>query len=194
MRILLEEPDTRGPVSVEEGIARRRSRRSFKRTKLTKQQLSQVLWSAGKAPSAGATYPLVVYVVIGADGVEGIAAGAYQYHSAAGSLTLVKEGDLRRALAVACIRQMFVADAPVSVVIAAEYERTTAVYGDRGIRYVLMEAGHVSQTIYLQCEASGLATVAIGAFHDVEVAKVVNMPSRQRPLYVMPVGVRAERS
>jgi nitroreductase len=57
-----------------------------------------------------------------------------------------------------------------------------------------MEAGHVSQNIYLQCEALGLATVAIGAFHDDEVAKVVNVPSRQRPLYVMPVGVRAERS
>jgi SagB-type dehydrogenase family enzyme len=194
MRVVLEEPNTGGPVSVEAAIVRRRSRRVFQRAKLTKQQLSQVLWSAVKAPSAGATYPLAVYVVVGADGVEGIAAGVYHYQSAEGALTLIKEGDQRRALAIASLRQMFIADAPASVVITAEYERTTRVYGDRGVRYVMMEAGHVSQNIYLQCEALGLATVAIGAFHDDEVAKVVNVPSRQRPLYVMPVGVRAERS
>jgi SagB-type dehydrogenase family enzyme len=194
MRVVLEEPNTGGPVSVEEAIMRRRSRRVFQRAKLAKQQLSQVLWSAVKAPSAGATYPLEVYVVLGGDGVEGIAAGVYHYQSVEGALTLIKEGDQRRALAIASLRQMFIADAPASVVIAAEYERTTRVYGDRGVRYVVMEAGHVSQNIYLQCEALDLATVAIGAFHDDEVAKVVNMPSRQRPLYVMPVGTRAERS
>jgi SagB-type dehydrogenase family enzyme len=194
MRVVLEEPNTGGMVSVEAAIVRRRSRRVFQRAKLTKQQLSQVLWSAVKAPSAGATYPLAVYVVLGVDGIEGIAAGVYHYQSAEGTLTLVKEGDQRRALAIASLRQMFIADAPASVVITAEYERTTRVYGDRGVRYVMMEAGHVSQNIYLQCEALGLATVAIGAFHDDEVAKVVNVPGKQRPLYVMPVGVRAERS
>jgi SagB-type dehydrogenase family enzyme len=194
MRVVLEEPNTGGPVSVEEAIMRRRSRRVFQRARLTKQQLSQVLWSAVKAPSAGATYPLAVYVVVGGDSVEGIDAGVYHYQSAEGALTLIKEGDQRRALAIASLRQMFIADAPASVVITAEYERTTRVYGDRGVRYVVMEAGHVSQNIYLQCEALELATVAIGAFHDDEVANVVNMPSRQRPLYVMPVGARAERS
>lgn len=194
MRVVREEPNTGGPVSVEEAIMRRRSRRVFQRAQLTQQQLSQVLWAAVKAPSAGATYPLAVYVVVGAESVEGIAAGVYHYRSAEGALTLLKEGDQRKALAVASLRQMFIADAPVSVVITAEYERTTRVYDDRGVRYVMMEAGHVSQNVYLQCEALGLATVAIGAFRDDEVAKVMDLPGRQRPLYVMPVGARAERS
>ena len=84
---------------------------------------------------------------------------------------------------------MFIAEAPVTFVIAAEYERTTRVYGKRGVRYVLMEVGHVSQNIYLLCEALGLATVALGAFDDREVARVVNLPRKHEPLYVMPVGV-----
>ena len=187
MQIKLEEVERRGAVSLEEVLARRKSRRSFKRTKLTKAHLSQLLWSARKAPSAGATYPLALYVVIGQDCVEDVDAGVY--HSSKGYLRLVRAGDIRGGLAVACLRQMFIAEAPVSVVIAAEYERTMRVYGKRGVRYVLMEAGHVSQNIYLQCEALGLATVAIGAFDDGEVARVVNLPRKHEPLYVMPVGV-----
>ena len=191
MGIKLEDVDKSGAVSLEEAIARRRSRRAFKRIKLTKKQLSQLLWSAGKAPSAGATYPLELYAVIGVDCVENIDAGVY--HSEGGYLALDMEGDLKAELAVACLRQMFIADAPLSLVIAAEYERTTRSYGDRGVRYVLIEVGHVSQNIYLQCEALDLATVAIGAFHDDEVARVLNLPKKHKPLYVMPVGVSAER-
>ena len=150
--------------------------------------MSQVLWAAVKAPSAGATYPLDVYIVIGQDGVEEVDAGVY--HSVKGYLTLVRPGDIRGGLAVACLRQMFIAEAPVSLVIAAVYERTTRVYGERGVRYALMEVGHAAQNIYLQCETLGLATVAIGAFDDSEVARVANLPRTHRPLYVMPVGVR----
>ncbi|HUV03069.1 MAG TPA: SagB/ThcOx family dehydrogenase [Desulfobacteria bacterium] len=188
MHLKLEEADKRGAVSLEEAIARRESRRAFKRAKLTKKHLSQLLWAAGKAPSAGATYPLDLYVVMGADCVEDVDAGVY--HSAKGYLTLIRAGDIRGGLAVACIQQMFIAEAPVSFVIAAEYERTTRVYGERGVRYVLMEVGHVAQNIYLQCETLGLATVAIGAFDDGEVARVANLPRKHEPLYVMPVGVK----
>ncbi|MDI6810654.1 MAG: SagB/ThcOx family dehydrogenase [archaeon] len=191
MGIKLEEIDKKGAVSVEEAIARRKSRRSFKRTKLTRKQLSQLIWSAGKAPSAGATYPLELYVVIGADCAEDIDAGIYHTERGYSELEVHKEGDLRTELADACLSQMFIAHAPVSFVIAAEYERTTRRYGDRGVRYVLIEVGHVSQNIYLECEALGLATVAIGAFHDEAVARVLSLPREHRPLYVMPVGVSA---
>jgi SagB-type dehydrogenase family enzyme len=188
MHLKLEESDKKGNVSLEEAIARRESRRSFKSKKLTRKQVSQLLWAAGKAPSAGATHPLDLYVVIGQDGVEDVDAGVY--HSATGYLTLVRPGDIRGGLAVACIRQMFIAEAPVSFVITAEYERAIRRYGDRTVRYALIEVGHVAQNIYLQCEALGLATVAIGAFDDGEVARVVNLPRKHRPLYVMPVGVK----
>lgn len=193
MRIPLGEVDIKGTVSVEEAIARRRSRRAFKSTRLTRKQLSQVLWAARKAPSAGATYPLEWYLVIGTDCVEQIEAGVY--HAERGDLVLErhKEGDLRLGLVEACLGQRFIAQAPVSFVIAAEYERTTRRYGDRGVRYVLIEVGHAAQNIYLECEALGLATVAIGAFHDEAVARLLDLPRQYRPLYVMPVGLPAER-
>jgi SagB-type dehydrogenase family enzyme len=187
MQLLLEEAEKSGDL--EEAISQRKSRRAFKRTKLTKKQLSRLIWSASKAPSAGATYPLELYVVIGAECVEGIAAGVYHCVSGYSELERHKEGDLREELAIACLRQMFIADAPVAFVIAAEYERTTHSYGDRGIRYVHIEVGHVGQNIYLQCEALGLATVAIGAFQDDEVAEVLTLPDEHKPIYIMPVGV-----
>lgn len=190
MRLKLEEADKRGTVSLEETIEKRKSRRSFKRTRLTKKQLSQLIWSAVKVPSAGATYPLELYVVIGKECVEGIDAGVYRRSGRGYSeLEMHKKGDLREALAIACLSQTFTADAPVSFVIAAEYERTTRRYGDRGVRYVYIEVGHAGQNIYLQCEALGLATVAIGAFHDDDVAKVLSLPKEHKPIYVMPVGV-----
>ena len=193
MKIKLEEADKKGTVSVEEAIARRKSRRAFKSTKLTRKQLSQVLWAALKAPSAGATYPLALYLVIGADCVEHLEAGVYHAERGHSELERHKEGDLRAGLADACVGQMFIAQAPVSLVIAAEYERTTRRYGDRGVRYVLIEVGHASQNVYLECEGLGLATVAIGAFYDEAVARVLDLPRQHRPLYVMPVGVSAEK-
>jgi SagB-type dehydrogenase family enzyme len=83
---------------------------------------------------------------------------------------------------------MFIAEAPLSLLITAEYERTTGKYGDRGVRYVHMEAGHVAQNVYLQAEALGLGTVTVGAFQDEEIAQALALPSAFRPLYVMPIG------
>jgi SagB-type dehydrogenase family enzyme len=83
---------------------------------------------------------------------------------------------------------MFIDEAPLSLLITAEYERTTKKYGDRGVRYVHMEAGHVGQNVYLQAEALGLGTVTIGAFQDEEISQALNLPSGHRPLYVMPIG------
>jgi len=83
---------------------------------------------------------------------------------------------------------MSIAEAPLSLLITAEYERTTGKYGERGVRYVHMEAGHVGQNVYLQAEALGLGTVTIGAFQDEEISQALNLPSNYRPLYVMPIG------
>jgi len=186
-RVKLEVPEHKSTISVEEAIARRKSRRAFKHDTIKRREFILLVWAASKAPSAGATYPLELYLVIGA--VEHIEPGVY--HVDNGYLEPHKGGDLRVELATACLRQMFIAEASFSIVITAEYERTTRRYGERGIRYVHIEAGHVSQNIYLECEALGLATVAIGAFDDDEVAKVLNLPETHKPIYVMPIGVRA---
>jgi SagB-type dehydrogenase family enzyme len=104
------------------------------------------------------------------------------------SLGLHAEGDRREPLARAALGQDFVAKAPVSIAVAATYERTTARYGGRGQRYVHIEVGHVGQNVYLQAEALGLGTVAVGAFEDAAVSRVLELPSAMLPLYIMPVG------
>jgi len=195
---MLPTPRLTGKMSLEDVVKKRRSRRSFRDVSLRMDQLSQILWAAQgiteglkrAAPSAGATYPLDLYVVAGK--VEELETGVYHYDSSNHSVSLHAEEDLRTDLARACAAQGFIADAPVSIVITAEYERTTQRYGEKGIRYVHIEVGHVGQNIYLQAEALGLGTVAIGAFYDDEIAKLLRLPEEHQPLYVMPVGYVAQ--
>jgi len=197
--VFLPLPRLKGEVSLEEAIASRRSIRDYLDKPLSLEQLAQLLWAAQgitdvtrsfrAAPSAGATYPLELYVVVGEGGVTGLEAGVYHYDPRAHVLVLVKKGDVREDLARACLNQPWVREAPVSIVIVAVYSRTTARYGDRGVRYVHIEVGHVGQNIYLQATALGLGTVAVGAFYDEEVRKIVGAKDAEHPLYVMPVGV-----
>lgn len=196
--IKLPDPITKGTVSLEEAIALRRSERSYAKLPLKLEQISQILWSAQgitdrrgfrAAPSAGATYPLEIYAVVKDGGVDGLEAGVYRYIPEKHALELVKEGDYSAELMSACLDQDWVGKAPLNIVIVAIYERTTRRYGERGKRYVYMEVGHVGQNIYLQATAIGLGTVAIGAFYDDEVKKVLSLPKEEVPLYVMPIGV-----
>jgi len=181
-------------------IQSRISKRNFKRTSLKKEQLSLILWSAGGVkidavtsasrtiPSAGATHPLEFYIVVGADSVDDIAQGVYRYIIKEHALEPLSDKDIRADLSSACLNQDFIADAPISIVIAAQYNRTTQRYRDRGIRYVHMEAGHSSQNIYLMVADLNLATVEIGAFSDNAVKDIVGLEKDIEPLIIMPVG------
>ena len=192
---LLPEPKLTGEVSVEEAIARRRSVREYRDEPITLEQLSQLLWAAQgitdwkrkyrSAPSAGPTYPFEVYVVAG--NVEGLKPGVYIYDPFKHALREVKPGDYRKELEKAALDQDWVGRAAVDIVLVAFYERTTRVYGERGIRYVHMEAGHIGENIYLEATALGLGTVAVGAFDDERVAEILGTSGS--PLYIFPVGV-----
>ena len=103
-------------------------------------------------------------------------------------LVLGSEGDPRAGVAQAAGGQDWVAEAPAIIVLAAVYQRTARKYGERAARYVHMEAGHASQNVYLQAESLGLGTVAVGAFDDDEVKKILELPADEEPLYIMPVG------
>ena len=195
--IKLPPPQLKGKVSLEETIAKRRSVRRYSAEPLTLFQLSQILWSAqgitgtGKsraAPSAGATYPLEIFAVIGKQTVEKLEAGIYHYEVDSHSLSLHLQGDFRQDLAQAARDQGFTADAPIDVVICAIYARTSYTYGRRGERYVHMEIGHVGENIHLQAAALGLATVEVGAFDDEGVRKILRVEEQIKPLYIMPIG------
>ena len=196
--IPLGQPNTKGQVSLEETISRRRSRRSFSAKPLTLTQVGQLLWCAQgitdehshkrASPSAGATYPLEVFIAAGEGGVDGLEAGVYRYVPSEHALVLSGAGDIRARVAKAALGQQFLAEAPLDLLVAADYERTTARYGERGIRYVHMEVGHVGQNLYLQAEALGLGTVVVGAFQDELVASAFGLPEELKPLCIMPVG------
>jgi len=193
--IALPKPELTGKTAVEEALAQRRSVRSYQDRPLDLQQLAQLLWSAQgitnergfrTAPSAGATYPLEVYAVI--NQVADLQPGVYHYRPANHALQPGIKGSLIPRLSRAALNQGCVRTAPLVIVITAIYERTTAVYNQRGRRYVHMEAGHVSENIYLQAESLGLGTVAVGAFQDVQVQQVLHLADDEAPLYLMPVG------
>ncbi len=196
--IHLPPPAQKGIISLEESIVRRRSVRDFSLEPISRFQLSQILWAAGgisvassgyrTVPSAGATYPLEIFVLCGKDSIEEIDEGIYHYNIDSHSLTLQHKGDARLALARAALNQEFIYQAPVDIVICAEYERTLRRYGSRGERYVHMEVGHAGQNIYLQATALGLATVAIGAFNDEQVREVLQLDKQYKPLFIMPIG------
>ena len=114
--------------------------------------------------------------------------GLFRYLPAKHSLEKLAGQDLRAALASAAWGQGFVEAAPLTLVFAAEFSRTTNHYGKRGIRYVYMEAGHAAQNVHLQAEALGLGSVAVGAFDDASVSKVLSLPDYLEPLYMVTVG------
>jgi SagB-type dehydrogenase family enzyme len=195
--IKLPPPQLKGKVSLEETILRRRSVRRFRREPLDLPQLSQILWSAQgitastglrAAPSAGATYPLEIFVVLGQESVNELEAGIYQYLVNTHSLRLHKSGDFRPNLARAALEQEFIVQVPTNIVICAFYHRTCDTYGRRGERYVHMEVGHAGENIHLQAVALGLATVEVGAFHEEEVWEILGIDEQIKPLYIMPVG------
>ncbi len=196
--IELPSPRLDGELTLEEAIFERRSVREFANIPLNLEQISQLLWAAQgitdswrnfrSAPSAGALYPMEIFLVVG--DVEELEAGIYHYNPDEHSLDKMKEGDIRGDLSRAALGQRAVDQAPVNLIIAAEFGRTTGRYGTRGERYVYIEAGHIGQNIYLQAVALGLGTVAIGAFHDDDVAELLEIDFD--PLYIFPVGYGQE--
>jgi SagB-type dehydrogenase family enzyme len=191
----LPEPCLDGDVSLEASIRERRSVREFSNRPLSLAEVGQLLWAAqgltsrdgGRAaPSAGALYPLELYLVAG--NIESLPAGLYRYQPRGHRLQHLADRDLRDALARAALGQAWVRRAPAVLVIAAVYERSERKYGQRARRYTRIETGHAAQNVYLQAVALGLGTVIVGAFDDAEVQQVLDLPEDHAPLALMPVG------
>ncbi len=194
--IKLPEPVLSSSVSLEETLAQRRSVRGFSDHPVTITEIGQLLWAAqgvtepGRglrtAPSAGATYPLEIIVIIGR--AEGVAPGAYRYAPGDHVLRPVLQEDQRQALTRAALNQSALLQAPVTFAVNAVHARTEARYARRATRYVDMEAGHAAQNLSLQAVALGLGSVVIGAFDDQDVAALLNLSPGEAPLYLIPVG------
>jgi SagB-type dehydrogenase family enzyme len=196
MRLL--DPVLDGAVSLEKTVHQRRTIRSFESKNLTLRQLSQLLWAAQgiteaggfkrAAPSAGALYPMDVYGAVGKGCIEKLEPSVFHYEPGTHSISLVKQGDIRIDIARASLQQMWMADAPMTLVITAEYSRIMSKYGQRGVRYAMIEAGHIGQNIFLQAQALALEAGIVGAFEDHTIIRVMGIKSTHEPLLIMPVG------
>jgi SagB-type dehydrogenase family enzyme len=207
--IPLPAPDLTGGAPLTRSLAGRRSVRSFSEASISLQDVAQLLWAAQgvtqegptppgwrsewgawrgglrTAPSAGALYPLEIYLV--ADRVEGLEPGLYRYVPVKHALTPVGDCGTRQ-LAGAALDQRAVSDAAAVVVVTGVYERTAAKYGERASRYVQIEVGAAGENLLLQATAVGLGAVFVGAFRDDAVSRVLGLPEDRAPLGLLPVG------
>jgi SagB-type dehydrogenase family enzyme len=195
VNVKLPQPQYDSKVSIEKTLRLRRSVRTYSDKPLTLDEISQLLWAAQgitnplgfrTAPSAGALYPLEIYLVAG--NVDSLPDGVYKYKPENHALEKILHGDKREELCAAALGQPCVKKGAAVIVLAAVYERTMKKYGQRGIRYVHTEVGHASQNIYLQGISLNLGTVTVGAFDDEKVKKILHMHSTEQPLSIMPVG------
>ena len=193
--IALPGPNLEKGMALHQALARRNSVRDYAEGALSLEDMAQVLWAAQGAkgrgdgltvPSAGALYPLEVYLVVGS--VSGLGPGVYHYEPSQHALTPVSAKDCRKELAAAALGQACIRKAPAVVTVAAVIERTARKYRGRAPRYVHMEVGAVMQDVYLEATALGLGTVMVGAFEDDAVRSVLGLPADHDPLALMPIG------
>ena len=177
-----------GTVGLDEALASRRSIRQLSNDALAGADLSLLLWSmkgltpAGNrtSPSAGATNPIEVYVLD--------ERGVLHYRPTTHTLDVVSPDDVRSAFHQEAAGQDAVRDAAAIFVIAGVFDRTAVKYGERSVRYVHLEVGHVAQNLMLEATALGLGTVPVGSYDDEAASRLLDLPSDHVPLYVFPVG------
>jgi SagB-type dehydrogenase family enzyme len=198
--IELPEVSLTGDGSLEQLLSQRRSIREYAEGTVSLNDVGQLLWAAQgitnarglrTAPSAGALYPLELFLVVGE--VNHLSPGVYHYRPDGHQLQKVVADDQRKDLGRAAGSQDWIKEAAVVIVVTADYERTARKYALRAKRYVHIEVGHAAQNLLLQAEALNLATVPVGAFRDDEVARILQLPDELEPLMLLPVGRKSEK-
>jgi SagB-type dehydrogenase family enzyme len=198
-KVPLDPPMVEGGMPLWEALQRRRSLRRFRDEPLAKAELSQLLW-AGQgintkrritkfrtAPSAGGLHPVETYLVVYS--VEGIEPGVYHYVAQAHELEQLRVGDFRASITQAALDQRFVGKANAVFVWTAVFERCKWRYGQRGYRYIYLDAGHIGQNVALVAVALGLGSCQVGALYDDEVNDVLGVDGTDESVvYMTAVG------
>jgi SagB-type dehydrogenase family enzyme len=197
--VRLPSPSTEGGLPLWETMSARRSVRNYASEPMSLEVLSQLLWSTHgitggfgdrelrNAPSAGACYPIDAHVVV--NNVAGLAPGLYRYLEGDHALILEREGDVGSELAAAALGQKMLRKASVAFVWTAVTSRTTTRYGERGLRYILIDAGHIGQNMYLGATSLGFGCCAVAAFDDQAVNNVVGVDGKvETAVYMASVG------
>lgn len=193
--IPLPDPDTSGGSSLAWTLQNRHAARDFLPGSIRLQALVQLLWAAQgetdrtttrrAAPSFNNLYPLSVYVLAG--NVERLNGGCYQYLPEDHALRRMTLDDLREPLAQS-LREQWIANAPVVLIFAGDYERAAQRLGKNSARYVDIELGHAAQNVYLQATALHVGTIFFAIFDHKKINALLNLSPQELPVGIMPVG------
>ena len=190
-------------ISLEEAIVTRVTARAMESCTVTLESLATILHCAygvtrsnegtpwphpfRAVPSGGALYPLEIF--FHTSHVDGLAAGLYHFNPARNNLRLLVKQDQSVKVADCLIQQNLAHDASVIFFITAIFERSTFKYGERGYRFVLLEAGHVAQNINLVANGLGLGSVNVGGFFDRQVDELLGLDGvTHSTVYLVAVG------
>jgi len=193
VEISLPQP-SKSSVSLDEALASRRSVREYTHEPVSFEAISRILWACQgvvgggerrTAPSAGALYPLEIYLV--AQRVDDVEPGLYKYKPKANTLTTIQQQELTARLAARALEQESVRNCAACIIITADVSRTAVKYGGRAERYVLMEVGHAAENVLLEAAALKLGAVPVGAFEEAGVKQLLEI--QETPYYLIPVGV-----
>lgn len=184
-----------------ETLQQRRSNRRFGKSAINIKELSMLLWAsqgitgrAGNfffrnAPSAGALYPVETYLSV--QNIESIDSGLFHFQPADFSLEKLGAEFVGNKVAEAALDQSFLAKAGVVFIWSAILRRNFSKYGHRGMRYILMDAGHICQNLLLAAEALGLGACPVAAFYDDDLNALLGFDGTEESvIYLAAVGTK----
>lgn len=190
-----------GHADLREVIEGRRSVRAYSEEPFTVEELSWLLWACQgvkdivgrpatlrNVPSAGARHPFETYVLV--NNVDGLAKGLYRFLASEHKLAAVNlDDDIADRVTEGCYKQRFVKNCAAAFIFTADIYRMYWRYGERGYRYMHLDAGHASQNLYLAAEAIGGGACAIGAFYDEKLNRALGIDGEnQFAVYVTTTG------
>ncbi len=146
---------------------KRYSVRSFQDREVEPGKIKEILEAANSAPSAG--------------------------NLKAREIKMIKDSEIKKALARAAYKQDFIAEASIVLVFFALPEKSGRKYGERGRNlYSIQDATISASFAWLQAVDLGLSACWVGAFDDEEVKKILKAPSDYQPIVILPIGYSAE--
>jgi len=198
-----EETISAYPIDLRKAIDQRRTLRRYSDESLTLNELTFLLWTTQgvkavtkrpvtfrTVPSAGARHAFETYVLV--NSVLGLTPGLYRYIALEHALLPIKTDiNIAQQLSDACLQQKQVTDSAATIIWVADMTRMYWRYGERGYRYIHLDAGHVCQNLYLAAEAIHCGVCAIAAFDDDQLNTVLNLDGEQHfVVYLGTVGKR----
>lgn len=148
------------------------------------------------SPSGGGLHATEAYLLV--RHVDGVAPGLYHYHAGDHALEPI-DLDAPDTLGERALRfvagQHWFAGAPVQVVLAPRFRRSFWKYRNhaKAYRALILDAGHLSQTLYLTATEFGLGAFITAAINEVEIERAFGLdPLEEGPLAVCGFGWRGD--